>query len=114
VIDSDWDKKSARADTCCPLPLLEAFALPGLVGTSNGAEASRKHVSTPGDDARASLQGVDNTYPHMPLTVAAILTNPESCEVSNSQERTLSKRFFINMSLPWQSAKAIAWSAQKR
>ena len=53
------------------------------------------------------ISNQDITYPHKPSTIASFLDQSyESCEVSTSQERALSKRFFIYVCRP--SLKALS------
>lgn len=90
--------KNVRTFYWLLVPLVEAFALPGLVERATDAEASRKHDIC--NYLRCShTTNEDITYPPT-STVASFLTNPESCEVSTSQERALSKYAFQKIRIP--------------
>lgn len=75
------------------VPRLEAFALPGLV---ERATTQKPHANMIYKEIRCSHTELscDIAYPQA-STVASVLTNPESCEVSNRQERASSKRISI-------------------
>lgn len=92
------------------VPLVEAFALPGLVERAT----QKPHANMIYTQCRRCSRTASNdiTYPQA-STVASSLTNPESCEVSTSQEFTLSKRIlFMSPTLPqkpdWASAQQSA------
>ena len=76
-----------------PVPRLEAFALPGIVERANNAEASRRIcIDTPKTNTTVlDISDINISTRH--LLFATFLTIPESCEVSNRQERASSKRF---------------------
>ncbi|MDE6006891.1 MAG: hypothetical protein K2G67_05005 [Muribaculaceae bacterium] len=66
-------------------PLVEAFALPGIVERANLQKPHAEYVMTTIHDALAPrLAYVYISTRHLPF--ATSLTIPESCEVSTSQE----------------------------
>ncbi len=80
-------KEKRESLICCPLPQLEALALPGKVERATVAEASRKYVYVFIDGIHTLSMAHRYTYPHKSSTVATFLTLPfEICEISNCQE----------------------------
>lgn len=83
--------KKRESHTVLLVPLVEAFALPESV---ERADMQRPHANMNINIIRARARRMYNKHIHKASTVAAILTDSEVCEVSTSQERALSKRFF--------------------
>ena len=85
-------KKSVRA-VLLLVPLVEAFALPGIVERANlqKPHAEYVHILRQQMLTHPAAGGIYISTGH--LQFATFLTEIESCEVSESQERAPSKRF---------------------
>ena len=94
-----WIKRKAQGLYLLPVPQLEAFALPGFVErTTQRPRANMHHNPTRCSRIHA---GLTNIHIHKGVRRCPFLTNPESCEVSNCQERALSNAFqYLSASRP--------------
>ena len=93
-----------------------------ISGTSKPAEASRGICESSDNERQNTHYRKKSTYPKGHLLLAAILTDSESCEVSTSQERALSKRLYyvcipptLTLTGPLQAVcrTKIAWISEK-
>lgn len=85
--------EKAQGPNLLPAPQLEAFALPGLVERTTQRPRANMHY-VPARYSRITAGTA--IYISTKTSVAAtFLTNPESCEVSNCQERALSTLLYV-------------------